>query len=99
MNINDFGIDRRSFLKTIGSAGAGVALAQLGSATGTNAIVPKQKLKLGFDDFSVRAMGWKTHALMEYAASLKLESILISDLDTSESLEEPNQKEVTAKTE
>ena len=29
-------------------------------------------------------MGWKAHALLDYAASLKLDSILISDLDAYE---------------
>jgi sugar phosphate isomerase/epimerase len=88
--------DRRAFLKTITTAGAGLALTGLLHAQDT-AAAPKPKLKLGFDNFSVRAMGWKAPALLDYAASLKLDSILISDLDAYDSLEEKYLKEVKAK--
>jgi sugar phosphate isomerase/epimerase len=89
---------RRTFLKAVGSATAGMALASIGS----NAEEPaparsKMKLKLGFDNFSIRAMNWKAPALLDYAASLKLDSILISDLNAYESLEEKPLKEVKAK--
>src|SRR5262245_12950960 len=91
-------LNRRTFLKTIGAA-AGFALVDLASATETTTAVPKRepKLKLGFDNFSIRAMNWKAPALLDYAASLKLDSILISDLDAYESLEEKHLKEVKAK--
>ena len=39
------------------------------------------------DNFAVRAMGWKAKDLIEYAAGLKLDTLLISDLDAYESLE------------
>ena len=42
-------------------------------------------------------MNWKAHALLDYAASLKLDSILISDLDAYESHEAPYLREVKAK--
>lgn len=86
--------DRRTFLKTVAAASVGVAVGASGSASESGA--PK-KLRLGFDNFSVRAMGWKAPALLDYAASLKLDSILISDLDAYESLEEKALKEVKAK--
>ncbi len=95
----DFSIlDRRTFLKTMATAGTGLALLG-GSATAENApaSAPAKKIKLGFDNFSVRAMGWKAHALLDYAASLKLDSILISDLDAYENFSEPYLKEVRAK--
>ena len=44
--------------------------------------------RLGMDNFSVRAMGWKAKALVDYAASLALDSLFITDLDAFESLEE-----------
>jgi 3-oxoisoapionate decarboxylase len=89
--------DRRTFLKTVTTASAGLALAG-GAVRGQGQeAAPKAKLKLGFDNFSVRAMGWKAPALLDYAASLKLDSLLISDLDAYESLEEKHLQEVRAK--
>jgi sugar phosphate isomerase/epimerase len=91
--------DRRTFLKTIGATAAGLALADLASVAETPSDNPRRqpKLKLGFDNFSIRATNWKAPALLDYAASLKLDSILISDLDAYESLEEKHLKEVKAK--
>src|SRR3954471_24200103 len=88
--------NRRTFLKTSALAGAGLALA---ATTGTLSAAdqPERKIKLGFDNFAVRGMGWKAHALLDYAASLKLDSILISDLDAYENFTEPYLKEVRAK--
>src|SRR5438552_14224003 len=39
------------------------------------------KSKLGFDNYSIRALGWKAAELIDYAAALKLDAILLSDLD------------------
>ena len=58
----------------------------IGSAAEPSAAATKHKLRLGFDNFSIRAMNWKAPALLDYAASLKLDSILISDLDAYENL-------------
>lgn len=76
---------------------AGAGIASLGTAFAEDAPAPQRKIRLGFDNFSVRAMGWKAHALLDYAASLKLDSILISDLDAYESFDEKYLKEVGAK--
>ena len=81
------------------SSGAGLALSAGRLAAAAEAASPGRKLKLGLDNFSVRAMGWKAPALLDYAASLKLDSILISDLDSYESLEDSHLKEVRAKAE
>jgi sugar phosphate isomerase/epimerase len=89
--------DRRTFLKTLATATAGLALAGAGAAADAPAAAAQPKLKLGFDNFSVRAMGWKAPALLDYAASLHLDTILISDLDAYESLEDKHLKEVKAK--
>src|SRR5436190_6431615 len=99
MDRTNSNLKRRTFLKTISTATAGAALADLASAADGSApsAGPKPKLKLGFDNFSIRAMNWKAPALLDYAASLKLDSILISDLDAYESLEEKHLKEVKAK--
>jgi sugar phosphate isomerase/epimerase len=90
-------LDRRTFLKTVAVATAGVAVLNGVHAEDSADGPPRKKIKLGFDNFSVRAMGWKAHALLDYAASLKLDSILISDLDAYENFTEPYLKEVRAK--
>jgi sugar phosphate isomerase/epimerase len=95
MNLQLSGTDRREFLKTLVAAGAGLSVGGIVSAAESN--VAPQKLRLGFDNFSLRAMGWKAPALLDYAAAMKLDSILISDLDAYESLEEKHLKEVRAK--
>lgn len=42
-------------------------------------------MKLGFDNYSIRAFGWKAPQLLDYAASLKVDTVLFSDLDVYES--------------
>jgi sugar phosphate isomerase/epimerase len=88
--------NRRTFVKTLTTAGAGLALLET-SPNAVSAQTPSPKIKLGFDNFSIRAMGWKAPALLDYAASLKLDSILISDLDAYDSLEDQALREVKAK--
>ncbi len=79
---------RRSFLKALAVASlAGPALA-------ADAPVAKRGIKLGMDNFAVRAMGWKAKELIAYAASLRLDTLLISDLDAYEFLEDAHLREV-----
>ncbi len=95
---NHASLDRRTFLKSAAVAGVGLALT--GGATFAQEAKPETnapKIKLGFDNFSVRAMGWKAHALLDYAASLKLDSILISDLKAYEDFGDSYLKDVGAK--
>ena len=84
--------DRRTFLKTTLFASGAVAFS---GALGSDK--PKAKIKLGLDNFAVRAMNWKGPELLDYAASLALDSVLISDLDAFGSLEDTNLKELKAK--
>jgi sugar phosphate isomerase/epimerase len=44
-------------------------------------------IRLGFDSYSIRAFHWKAIQLLDYAASLKLDTIQISGLEDYESLE------------
>lgn len=77
---------------------AGAGLAAFGaSGANSDSAAPAKKIRLGFDNFSVRAMNWKAGALLDYAASLKLDSILISDLDAYESFDEPYLKDIGKK--
>jgi coenzyme F420-reducing hydrogenase alpha subunit len=59
----------------------------------------RTKLRLGLDNFAVRAMNWKAHALLDYAASLKVDSLFITDLDAFENHELASLREVKAKAE
>ncbi len=79
---------RRSFLKTL-------ALASVAARTSAIAApAARRGIKLGMDNFAVRAMGWKAKDLIDYAAGLKLDTLLISDLDACESLEDTHLREV-----
>lgn len=90
------GLNRRHFLTTIVTVGAGLMVSPTMMAQG-DATPGKAKLKLGLDNFAVRAMNWKTAALLDYAASLKLDSLFISDLDAFENHEPSYLSEVKAK--
>jgi sugar phosphate isomerase/epimerase len=69
-----------------------------GAAAATSAAEnPRKKIKLGLDNFAVRGMGWKAPRLVEYAAELKCDSILISDLPSFESLDDAYLRDVKAK--
>jgi len=59
--------------------------------------LPRQRIKLGFDNFSIRALGWKAPQLLDYAAALKVDTVLFSDLDVYESHSDPYLKEIKAK--
>lgn len=76
--------NRRQFLGSVAAAGAISALAPAW-AREQNA---EERLKLGIDNFSIRAFGWKAPQLIDYAASLNLDTLLMSDLDVYESLDE-----------
>ena len=98
MQSTPFPPTRREFLQTLASATAGfVAGTALGQNGGAVAGAQARKIKLGLDNFSVRAMKWKAPRLIDYAASLKTDSLFISDLDAFESLEDAHLKEIRAK--
>jgi sugar phosphate isomerase/epimerase len=55
-----------------------------------------RRLKLGFDNYSIRALNWKAPQLLAYAASLKLDTVLFSDLGVYESLSDGYLRDVRA---
>jgi 3-oxoisoapionate decarboxylase len=57
------------------------------------------RLKLGFDNYAVRALGWKAPQLLDHAASLRLDSVLLSDLNVYESRSDGYLRELKAKAE
>ncbi len=86
---------RRSFLQTLAVAASATALSANASRLfAANAKSTAPKIALGMDNFAVRAMAWKAPALIDYAASLKLDALLISDLDAFESLDDAPLREL-----
>lgn len=94
MNPLNAPLPRRTFLQSVAVAGAALA-------TGLPALAqdapPKRRIKLGLDNFAVRAMGWKAPQLIDYAIKLKTDSLFITDFDALESFEEKYLKELRAK--
>jgi 3-oxoisoapionate decarboxylase len=85
---------RRSFISGLATAATVTAARPLfGAAPKSTA----PKIKVGMDNFAVRGMGWKAPALIDYAASIKCDTLFISDLDSFESLEDAALRQVKAK--
>lgn len=80
---------RRKFLGLAAGAAAAGANGLRGTVAAAEpaaAAQPAAKLLLGYDNFAVRALGWKAPQLIEHAAKLQVDSLFISDLDAFESL-------------
>jgi sugar phosphate isomerase/epimerase len=90
-------MNRRSFLTTLATAAAAASLRPLQGASSPSSVTTKAKL--GLDNFAVRAMQWKAPALIDYAASLKCDTLLISDLDAYDSLADTALRDVRRKAE
>jgi 3-oxoisoapionate decarboxylase len=75
---------RRGFLASLAACGAARLVGPLSGLADEG----PGRLKLGFDNFSIRAFNWKAPRLIEYAASLRVDTLLLSDLDVYESFEE-----------
>nr|ACO70876.1 xylose isomerase domain TIM barrel protein [uncultured Verrucomicrobiota bacterium] len=80
-------VSRRSFLTTSVLAAGAAALAQ----------EAKPKIKVGLDNFSVRALQWKAPQLLDFAAQLKCDTLFISDIESYDSLEDAALQEVKKK--
>ncbi len=89
MNAHCSNTTRREFLATIAVATAGVA-----AVPPAFAAVPKRRLKLGYDNFAVRAMGWKAPQLIDYAAKLKTDSLFITDFGPLEKTDDDYLKDL-----
>ncbi len=74
---------RRSFLGTLTTA---VAASALGTVPALGQ-APAARIPLGMDNFAVRAFGFKGRDIIDYAASLKLDTLFITDLPSLGSLE------------
>ena len=89
---------RRTFLKNTAVAATATAFAGPTLLAAT-AAKPAPKLSVGLDNYALRAMGWKAPQLIDYAASLKCDTLFISDLDALESLDDPALRLVRARAE
>jgi len=83
-------VQRRHFIKTTAATIAATAVA---SAQENRKPAPL----FGFDNFSIRAFGWKADRLLEYAAEQKVTAILFSDLDVYESHDDAYLKDLSQK--
>ena len=79
---------RRSFMKTTAAAAATAAIPVIAQDAAP------VKLQLGFDNFSIRALGWKAPALIDYAAEQKVDCLLLSDLDVYEKHDDAYLKDI-----
>ncbi|MGP8235984.1 MAG: sugar phosphate isomerase/epimerase family protein, partial [Limisphaerales bacterium] len=78
--------NRRTFLKSVAATGVGAARVE--RLLKAQEAKPAGKTRLGFDNYSVRAMKWKASQLIDYAASLHLDSLFLTDLDVYENFQE-----------
>ena len=91
--INSTGLlNLRQFLASLAALGA-ASFTKPASGLGARAA---KRTKLGFDNFSIRAFGWKAPRLIDYASALKVDTLLLSDLDVYESLEQDYLRKVRA---
>ncbi|MSU63109.1 MAG: sugar phosphate isomerase/epimerase [Pedosphaera sp.] len=92
MNSN-YSINRRQFIRTVGAASAALAT---GTSTGSFAAESnlKLKIKLGIDNFAVRAMGWNAQQLIDYADTLKTDVLFITDLKPFEKRDDGSLKDL-----
>jgi len=90
-------ISRRHFLSTLTSGVATSLLPRSGFAAPPPAASPSLRpIALGIDNFAVRAFGWKAPQLIEYAESLQLDTLFLSDIDCLPSLEDAALRDIKA---
>jgi 3-oxoisoapionate decarboxylase len=85
---------RRNFLKTVALTGAAAAA---GPLTGFAAHHKNAGVKLGYDNFAVRAMNWMVEDHIKYSVKLGCDSLFMSDMEHFQSLETRYLKDVRKK--
>ncbi len=80
----DSAISRRQFAGTLLAGGAA---AMLGPGLLSGFEQMQVSLRLGIDNFAVRAFKWKAKELIDYAAKLKVDTLFITDLQAIENSE------------
>ena len=87
---------RRSFLQSAALL-APTLIASPATAQPASAAAPAPGIPLGFDNFSIRALGLKAGPLLDYAASRKVDCLLLSDLDVYDSHDDAYLKDLGKK--
>src|SRR3990172_5222568 len=81
---------RRDF--TLGMIAAAGTLAsgvgEVGATAEETKPTGKRGINLGFDNFSIRAFKWNASQVLDYAAKVGVDSILLSNLEVYESFDE-----------
>lgn len=77
-------MNRRSFLSQTALSAAAIVSSRLHAVAASSGA----QLKIGLDHFATRATGWKAPQIIEYAASLKLDTVFISELNVIESFDD-----------
>jgi sugar phosphate isomerase/epimerase len=88
---------RRQVVKSLAVAGIGLSGIKGISPMNSSPGIAQFSGKLGFDNFSIRALKWKAPQLLDYAAKVKVDVVLFSDLDVYERREESYLLELKAK--
>ncbi|MEC7801851.1 MAG: TIM barrel protein [Verrucomicrobiota bacterium] len=84
----DFSLSRRAFTSSM------IGLTSVSLKGLSKKDEKKKRLLLGFDNFSIRALGWKAPRLVEYATKNKVDALLFSDLDVYESFDHGYLREI-----
>jgi len=79
---------RRQFLRSAGVVGASLAVVPGAPSALSEREPVRRNIKLGFDNFSVRAMKWNASQLLDYAATLDVDSVLFSSLGVYDGFDE-----------
>ena len=85
---------RRDFLKTLAAGGMAAAASPLSVLAAHH---KNTGVKLGYDNFAVRAMNWMVEDHLKYSEKLGIDSLFMSDLDHSKSLKMPYLRDVRKK--
>lgn len=85
---------RRAFLKSTATTTLALAAASLPRSAAAESKAAPGGVKLGFDNFSIRALGWKAPQLLEHAANLKVDTVLFSDLNVYENHSEAHLRDI-----
>ncbi|MDB6069775.1 MAG: Xylose isomerase-like barrel [Verrucomicrobiales bacterium] len=90
---------RRSLLQSAAALAPALLVRSAAAQTGgaATASAGKGRIPLGFDNFSIRAAGWKAGRIVEYAGAQKVDCLLLSDLDVYESHDESYLKDLGKK--
>ena len=80
----DSNLSRRDFNQAAATLALAGVMGVPANEKTTSVPSQKNKIPLGFDNFSIRANNWKADRLIDFAIDKQLDSLLLSDLDVYE---------------